>query len=364
VAASTAVVIGGTVGVDRLVWNAAAPHPVPATSTPTHTASSTLTLPGWQTDARWSVPAASAVTRADGQRVAVLTGTRVTVYSAAGKRVGEAAASASTTLLSGTIDGEPALIAVDASKARVLAWVGAKASAVAAQLPGDSHCTVAARGPVFAVCGSSVSVLGTDGIRPYGMPAPGLQFVGLTSAGALQWADATGDLVTAPSSGVATARVQLRAPAPGAHLQSALNGGGVITSLWVVGATRILATHNASSGALIGQTKTTASMMVRSQSGTSAMVGAALVNLATGAISLPAPAFVAASGLGGGFYGASAGRNAILRASSKAPVPAGIPTVLPVGTTNDGQLLALAAGQLSAFPSAPVPESTPSGTAK
>lgn len=338
-------VIAGGVTVAAMS-SSSAQHPV-ATQAPAQRAP---VLPGWSGDRAWAAKAVSdaLVVSADGSRIASRTGSTVTVWSAAGKKTQTVAAAEDATLLAGFIGRKSAIVAVSSSE--LLVWIDDEDAARWPVFEG-STARAAGSGIVVTTPTGDVLVATAAGLAPFASPRAGASPLAVTAEGALQWASARGEFVTASATGSIVSAVTLAAPAPGASITRWLAGGQLLVLVWALpdGSTMAV-THSPVDGTVLAQHPTTGTAKyIQTPGSATAMLGELLIG-ADGAVTQPAPGFVAAKALGDVFYGAVAAAPTLLTASGVVLTDS-IPTIVPYGVSNDGSLIATDNGVLTVYPS-------------
>lgn len=351
-AIAAAVLVGGGLWVAAATTDETAPRATaPATSAPT-----TVTLPGFGRTPSWtgSGQVSAATLSDDGKLVGQITATGVTVTGADGKKATSASGTVSR-LLAGTVDGRPALVAVETDTAWIFSTPGTKP--VAVTLP--EHATLVTRGAgVLVLSGPSLSTVGllsAGGVTSYVPPRPGMVSAGVLEDGSARWVSARGMLYTATPAGTAANPIQLAAPADGARVTRALwtNDTTVVISWLLPDGTTRIAVHSPTDGVLLGSATTSEDnpRLLVSPNGASAMTGAVRLDLQTGSVTVPDPAFRARTALSDrAFYGGTDTDTAIQAAdgtTSVIPAPHGV----PIGVTAAGALLVLQpTGSVATYP--------------
>ncbi|MFJ3395341.1 FHA domain-containing protein [Leifsonia aquatica] len=351
--AAVAVIGGG-------VWIATAS----TTSPPAHTSASStapqpkvVTLPGFDGTSTWAgtTRASAATVSSDGKLLGQITATRAVVTGADGKR--PVSIPGIVRFIAGTVDGHPSLVGISATSASVFTMPGAKPATV----PLPDEATLVSRGAgVLVLSGpglSTVGVLTSTGVTACSAPAPGMVSAGLLPDGAVRWVSARGLLYTASAAGTAATPIQLAAPAADARVSHALwtTNTTVITTWLLPDGSTVVAAHTVTDGTLTGQAATSDPnpRLLVSRDGSTAMAGAARLDLSTGTVTVPDPAFQATVVLAAGsFYGGTGSKTAVQSKDGKTtPVPD--PQGTPVGVTANGSLVFLpSTGPLAVYPPA------------
>lgn len=354
--AAAAVLCIAGVSAAALAWSGQ-PSPTP-TPTPTHTASSGprfVTLPGWATSPVWDAakvigPVAFS---ADGARIARASGTNVTI----------AAASTGKVLAESTLDGDPfdgvRAVVVDGTSsfmvqtdAGVRLWVGADLTEVDVPLDAADRLVVRSDVPIVVRSGGAFEILTGAGAIPLTTPRPGLAPLAMTTEGSVTWASARGAVVIAAVNGAIVHDVALAPPAPGATAAKWLRASDtVVVVRWAMpdGST-VVGTSLVSDGSLVGQLPAAGDLneIPTDRAGTSALVGTAVLSLATGEVQPLPEGFVPGYFVGDRVYGATATGAPALAAAGEV-VPLDAPTVVPVGLADDQTLITLTRDTLQAF---------------
>ncbi|WP_431031069.1 hypothetical protein [Plantibacter sp. RU18] len=267
------------------------------------------------------------------------TGTTVTVLPGDG----------TTRVTTGSIGATSVLLAV--SDTTITVW--SSNDPVTWELPAGATVNTLGAGVVIRAADGRVSILTDGGLAPYASPRDGAAPLAVTTDGALQWASARGEILTASPAGTIAATTVLAPPTEGAKASRWLSGGPIAVVRWSLpDESTVLATHTTTDGAITGQMSLigdTSTSLVRSSDRASAMYGRGLIDLATGALSVPDETFTASTALGDVYYGATGTTSAILRAGVLHPTPAA-PTVIPVGVTGNGDLVATVSGVVAVYP--------------
>lgn len=342
VAVGCAVTVAASIVVGAMIWGVPRAEKPSAVATAS-TSVQLVTLPGFAESSSWTSPmsASKVVMSPDRLTLGQLTaaGVVVTDQSGAGARLIEGNDLGLTT---GVVDGAAQLIVTTAG---AVILVSADTTPVTVRVPeGASFISRGAGTLVLSGQGrSTVGVLTTSGVVPYLSPATGSVPAGVLPGGSIQWVSARGQLYTATAAGTAAAPVQLAAPAPGARVSRALAGGAIVTTVWTLAdGSAVVATHTAD-GALTGQAPSTSASpsLLLAPGGSVAMSGSIRIDLATGALTVPDPAFQARTPLADGvFYGGTASNTAIQdRSGQTSAVPT--PQAVPIGVTASGSLVVL-----------------------
>ncbi|MBD8104768.1 hypothetical protein [Plantibacter sp. CFBP 8775] len=297
----------------------------------------------------------TAVVAEGGERFATAASGTVTIRDADGVQVTSQEVGATPILLAGRVDGSAALLAV--AGARLLVWSGDMTVAAVWDIPTDARVSVLGDGVVVSGADGQVFVVTNSGLAPFTTPRVGAAPLAVTSDGALQWASARGEVLTAAAVGTVLRQTAMAQPSAGATVSRWLSGGSTILLVWTLpDGTATLATHADVDGSLLASTAVDATTaegrLVLSDSRTTAMLGDCRVDLATGLLDVPAEGFSAATALGESFFG-SMGADAAVLDGANVAVAKHAPTFTPLGVTSAGKLLATSLGSLSIFPKAP-----------
>lgn len=349
------VIVGAGFGIAGLASSSAQHAPI---ASPSSTSPRLAGISGWSESASWSDarPATSVVVSSDGERFATIVGDKVTVRDQDGTRTAQELVDAKTQLLAGPVDGKPALLALTGTQ--LLVWTEDMTTSTTWTVPGESaRIATLGAGVVVTTADRQSYVVTGGGLAPYTSPRPGAAALAVTSDGAIQWASARGEVLTAAATGSVVRQIALAAPLPGASVSRWLAGGEAIALIWTLpdGSTT-LATHSAADGSVIASAPVDAAAaadrLVLSASSTMAMFRAFHIDLTTGWIGVPDQEFVASVALGESFFGATGPTTAVL--SGDAVIAAKrTPTIVPVGVTANGSLVATVQGAVAIFPKTP-----------
>ncbi|MFJ8896765.1 hypothetical protein ACIRCZ_19440 [Leifsonia sp. NPDC102414] len=323
----------------------------------------TRTLPGFSTTPRWAVASVlDAVVSRDGSLVAFTTihNRFVIAAAATGKQLSQTTLDGVQSGIQDTVvDGKAAFLAVTATS--VYAWIGV-AAPVRVGLPAGMVVHVRGHGApmVGPGDGRQVSVLTGGGLVPFTPPsgnnvgAPSALMA--TTTGEVLWATWDHRVLTGTPAGTVTAQITLAAPAADASLSGwvGVEGSSVVT-VWSTPGGLTLVTHSLSSGQVTGQqpVASTPAVLKTTSGGDFLMAGNTLIRTATGAVTVPDPAFVPAASLGATFYGSRGTQTALLDPATNAVTTVQPPTVTPIGITSKGLLITLTASHLQAYNPAP-----------
>lgn len=330
-----------------------------STTTPTATPRVASVVEGWAGEASWERTTdgtVAAVTR-DGRAVVVAddTGAVEVLDAESGKVLSTWETEGVSSVRAATIDG--AAGAVAATDTEIAMWADVTAPPVVLPLPNGMTVAVRRDGTVLVVAAdqsnASISVVTGTALVPFASPLAGASPLTVTTEGSMLWASARGVMLNASQPGTVINTITPATPSPGATISSWVGVFGAHLYLqWALpdGST-VLTGHSTTDGTLTGSSMVDPNMpLVPNQTLTAAMLGNTLIDLTSGAMSVPEPTFAAAVGLGTAFYGATGAEPALLIDGHITPL--GRPTVSPRGFSTDGQLIALTGNTIAAYPSA------------
>ncbi|WP_244631979.1 hypothetical protein [Plantibacter sp. CFBP 8804] len=311
-------------------------------------------IPGWGARPSWAgkAPVSQLLVSGDGERFAAVRSGELVIRDVKGATVSRATVPADGKVQAVSIDGVSAFVVVTGTE--LIVWSTSTTTSTTVPVPAET--TVSVLGAVLVVTtpDGTVSVLTGGGLAPFVSPRSGVAPLAITGDGAMQWASARGEVLTASSVGTLVQQTPLAPPVPGATVSRWVAGGDTITVLWALpdGSTS-LATHSPADGSVLAavpvDAATVRSIWVRSPGSTVAMLGAHQVDIGTGWIGTPAADFAASSALGDSFYGAIGTAAAVLD-GDQVHVAAQPPTIRPIGVLANGALLTTEQGVPAILP--------------
>ncbi|MDT0234867.1 hypothetical protein [Curtobacterium sp. BRB10] len=347
-AAAAVVVVGAAVSLI-----ATSGHQDQQSSTAQVASAPATTLPGWAKKPTWAKSGAVGAVgvTSDGNYVGYAHGRTVTVLHAGSGRT------AATLTLPGkavggvsavTVDGKPALAA--ASKTAVTVW-GAGKLQLEAGIPTGGEFQVRAGVP-FVTTDTTAAMLTGHGAVPVTFPRPGALIMAGTANGQVLWASARGEVLTAATNGTVTRTAKLAAPKNATEISSWIVATD--STVWVRWKTNgkgsVLAAHSVRDGRIVSTAGTSSDEAIATSQDRSALLTEGTAFTASGRTVLLPEGFVADGFVGNHLYGAnSAGKTAYLDGDTVRTGPA--PTVAPIATTGAGDLITVANGRISAYPS-------------